>query len=284
MLSRLGIPAPLHILEGNPAHEPRTLLAHCHKSRRPLDSRLIYEVDCGASVCAPTLALRQLAHIMGLTDIALIAYELRGSYALSRDAEDGFVGELAPIASAAGLCSQIPLLPWSAQDRESRRVRMALKAVVDGSASPMESKLALMLFLPRTVGGFGLPKALLNHPIPVRGRAASYTRRQLIIPDMYWPKARLVLEYLGGHHDDPGRAALDSERDNAFAAMGHSVIDVTRREARDLGTLSAIAADICRASSYHQRPATPRMLERRCELHARLFLGTNDHGTAASSL
>lgn len=282
ILSRLGIPAPLHVLEGNPALEPRTSLAHCHKSRRPLDARLLHELDRGVLVCAPTLALRQLACALGLVDIALIAYELCGSYALAHDVDDGFVRDLAPVSSAAGLCGLVPLLPWSAQDRESRRVRTALNAVVDGSASPMESRLALMLFLPRAFGGFGLPKARLNRPIPVHGKATFYTRRQTVVPDMCWPEGHLVLEYLGGHHDDPGRAAQDSERDNALAAMGHGVIDVTKREARDLDVLSVIAEDVCRATNSRQRPASSRMLERRAELHAHLFLRADDRDLTAS--
>lgn len=272
LLSLLGIPAPLHMLEPDPSLQPRTSLAHCHKSSRPIDPRLLGEVGGRALVCVPALALRQLAKELDLVDIALIAYELCGSYALSRTAEDGFVDGLAPVTSASQLMEWQALLPWSPRDRKSRVLREALGAVVDGSASPMESRLAAFFFLPRGLGGLGLPKALLNHPIPVRGGARSFTRGRIIIPDMCWPEARLVVEYLGRYHDEVGRAARDSERDNALAAMGYDIIDVTKQTARSLDALDAIADKIVRATRCRQRPASPRMLERRTKLHEKLLL------------
>lgn len=268
-----GLPLPLHVLVGSRRVGTRpTSALRCHHCTRPMSPTAFVSLGRGVAVCRPGVALRQVAPQSSFAGLALLAYELCGSYALSHTTDEGFVGGLGPACTRAELLESLDLGIWSARGRSARTVAAALACCVDGSASPRESALGVIMCASRRLGGYGLPRPLMNHPIPVGPVARGLTRRRLIVPDFLWPNGQVV-EYLGAHHDDPGRAAEDSERDNALAAMGYRVLDVTRRQARDLASLDSVMAEVCTGLGIRRRPPSPEMRERHALLHAHLFLG-----------
>ena len=96
--------------------------------------------------------------------------------------------------------------------------------------------------------GFAHP--LVNEPLFLDGRR--------VVPDLRWPRERLVIEADGPHHDDPLARADDRERQRILEAHGDRVIRVTWEQAiaRQGATLRRIAAaGAPRAVDSRQRDA-----------------------------
>ena len=111
--------------------------------------------------------------------------------------------------------------------------RATLRRSMPMSFSPMETMLALMLTLPTGLGGYGLPRPILN--VRLRAGRAGISSQRTILPDLYWPEREVLLEYesFEFHEGSPGplganeKLAHDAERANTLLAMGMRVTDPT---------------------------------------------------------
>ena len=111
-----------------------------------------------------------------------------------------------------------------------RKACRALSHVQAGSASPMETALTMMLCLPVARGGFGLPLPELNEAIgPLRC-------------GLYWPAARLALEYdSNAYHTGARRIAHDAQRRAELARLGVEVVTVTHTQVIATDELAKVA-------------------------------------------
>ena len=106
--------------------------------------------------------------------------------------------------------------------------RKALRYLMDGSASPGESILAIMTTLPCHLGGYGFKDVRLNPAIPVDGARRRLTRADAYHPDCYLKQLDIDLEYESNlHHSKPSDIAHDKARRNDIQALGIEVWDVT---------------------------------------------------------
>lgn len=99
----------------------------------------------------------------------------------------------------------------------------------------------MTLCLPYALGGYGLPMPQLNHRIDLDARARRIAGRGYLVCDLYWPEARLDMEYDGEPHVDAERAAKDSMRRDALLSMDVTVITVTKWQLSDGGEMNALA-------------------------------------------
>ena len=83
--------------------------------------------------------------------------------------------------------------------------RATLRWLLDGSASPMETATYLLLCLPRRVGGYGLPKPLLNPLLKISGPSGTKER----YPDLFWLGANIDVEY-NSDEDHSGECAFST--------------------------------------------------------------------------
>ena len=102
-----------------------------------------------------------------------------------------------------------------------RRGRRKLARVLGSHAAPTQSELEDIVLDLLLRGGFAHPS--VNEPLFLDGRR--------IVPDLRWPRERLVIECDGAHHDDPLERAADRERQRILEAHGDRVIRVTWRQA-----------------------------------------------------
>ena len=77
--------------------------------------------------------------------------------------------------------------------RGVKRARQALRFVVDGSASPMETFLVMMLCLPSSLGGYGLPFPKMNALFKTEKVDVSHFQHRSC--DLFWPEFSLAVEY-----------------------------------------------------------------------------------------
>lgn len=88
----------------------------------------------------------------------------------------------------------------------------------------MESLLSMLLCLPPSLGGFGLPRPELNCPIETNEGGIAIRRC-----DLCWPDQQFALEYDSDtFHSDESKLHLDSSRRSALEKAGVHVVSVTK--------------------------------------------------------
>ena len=268
---RLTLPLPLHVLIPTNGSRPRDRALRCHviASASPLSRAT--EIAPGLLACPPEAALCQMASTSDFATLALAAYEACGSYAIAPEAEDGFLSDLQPIVDVATIRAVLQSSGMSHSGRGFKGLASALRATLDGAASPAEASLSLIACAGRRMGGYGLPTPILNAKLPVTGNAMGLTRKTAIRPDLLWSSHRLALEYLGSRHAKRRRMEQDAGRENALAHMGYDVIRVTAAQVRDPRLLDGIMAELAERLGVVQTIPSRRMLERRAALHGRLY-------------
>lgn len=108
------------------------------------------------------------------------------------------------------------------------RAAEALRYLLDSSASPAESTLALMATLPCKLGGYGFSNMKLNPKVPVKKERRHLTQFDTYHPDGLLEELDTDLEYESNeHHSGPRAIARDKARRNDIQALGIEVKDVT---------------------------------------------------------
>ena len=185
--------------------------------RGPTDPR-DYAVKDSIPITAPHLTLIHLAPALSASELEVIAVAAESLGLLKRGRLSELVTER---RSRPGIHKLLPLL--------ASRPR------------PIRSDLELLFF--PIVELAGLPRPLINHPIPVPGR------EKPLIVDVAWPEIQLVVELDSQRfHGDWERAEIDRDRDQVLALAGHLCHRFVRRvvanersaTAERLGRLHAI--------------------------------------------
>lgn len=117
----------------------------------------------------------------------------------------------------------------------------------EGSASPMETALVLMLTLPVNFGGLGLPRAELNKSVDVSAVRGTLSDRDEVTPDLMWRWARVAVEYDSAEfHEQLGSRQLeeDARRSNILTTQGYRVLHVTPGVVRTVNDVELFARQI----------------------------------------
>ena len=112
-----------------------------------------------------------------------------------------------------------------------RTLPRILRYVADNSASPMETKLFLILTLPYKLGGYCLEAPELNAKV-LPGKTSRYiSSKNFFRCDLYWKDYDLAVEYDSSmKHLSPQELAADAMRRNSLVSMGVEVITVTSKQ------------------------------------------------------
>ena len=184
-------------------------------------------------------------HERRIVAAAVAACEFAGTYRLGVSGK-GPSYRVSPIMSMESLARMAQQIGGStASSRACKVARLAF----DGSASPMETALALMLSLPLDYGGFELQKPRLNAAIdvsPYRGTVADCDQ---VTPDFLWPEERVALEYDSEefHADDDKGTGRDAVRSNILTSLGYRVFRATPKTVRSLMGVELLARQLAGA-------------------------------------
>ncbi len=219
-LSRV-LAAPLTLLVGEANGQTETSACRTRYSS-PLPEGSLARLDEGVRIVCPELLLVQMARIATPVELAMLACELCGLYAVRPDAPLGMTQRERPLTSTARISSYIQRL---GPVPGVRRLRSAVALSIDGSGSPMESKLAARVSWPRSKGGYGVSIISMNEEIEVARISRNLAGAKVRKPDLLFslPQGRvpgLCLDYHGDVHHDEGRPELDAARMNELLAFG----------------------------------------------------------------
>lgn len=208
--------------------------------------------------------------IRRLVASTVVACEFAGTYRLAAGEKN--VNYRAPrllsaerLASAAGEVGTM---------QGTSRARRVCELMLEGSASPMETVLGLMLTLPVDYGGFGLERPQLNRAIDVSEQRGWLSDWDVVTPDFLWAECGVALEY-DSERFHAARGATQLERDavraNTLAALGYRVFRATAQTLGTLPGLALLARQLAHALGAELEPTTPLQDLRRRKLYLQLM-------------
>ena len=225
----------------------------------------ILDSENGFCVCSPEFTFLLMADTLDAMDLILLGYEFCGTY----DVSAGDLRFCAPLTTVARLRS----VAERAEGVRGRRSALcALQYVADGSASPRETVLAMLLCLPYRLGGYHLELPCMNYRIDVGAQARKVASRRFYRCDLYWPRARLALEYDSDlEHLGSKKAASDSARRNALNALNVDVVSVTTLQIASRDEMKAIAHHVAKRLGKRLQCREPAFSAANLRLRTRLL-------------
>ena len=176
-----------------------------------------------AYVTSPELTFVNLGRTLGVPALAEYAMELCGRYAVTPWRECGFE----PRASLCDACGFEEFARGCGGVHGMRRAIEAMGIAGEGSRSPAETTIYLLLSMPREMFGYGLPRPLLNQRIDLAPTAQTRLRREYLLVDLLFADERLVVEYDSrAFHNAPAKLDSDDDRREVLQDMGYEVVVV----------------------------------------------------------
>lgn len=261
-----ALSTPLHVLTETADHRNPTSRLVCHTRSLPLPRGSLRRLSDLILIASPELCFLEMARVLPLPKLAELGCILCGGYAIGQGT--GIVTRK-PLSSIQKIAA---FLDRAAGEPGCKSARHALRHVCEDSASPRESKVALALSLPRRMGGYGLDKPLMNHRIDLSEEEQRLCGRAYLVIDLYWPQARVGLEYDGrAYHSDALAVSHDRRKDSVLACKGITIIRVDGNQAGSLEQLYALAKKVARLTGKRLRAPKQEHLVRRAELYGTLF-------------
>jgi len=228
-----GFALPIHILIGNPnaRRDSKKVKQHVFSGETPVGCFM--NTGNGLMMSSPEFCFLQMADQLTLVMLIELGYELCGVYSLpiadDSDVPDRGFYNRKPLTCTSKLRVFLDSMPGCKGFKKAAR---ALRYILDGSASPMETKLAIFLTLPYMLGGFGLRFPELNKRIVLSKTARKYFSKNYYVCDLFWPDENVAVEYDSDqHHTGSDRIASDSIRRNALSsAAGIRIVSVTKQQ------------------------------------------------------
>ena len=261
----VGVSGKLDLIVGRARSRRSSAVASCHVWTGPVSDGLISHLDASTYLSGPELLFVQLAGRLSKVGLLELGFELCGTYVIHPDGSDCRVG-VRPLTTP-------DRLRWIARSCSGTtgisKARWAAEHVLAGSNSPMETKLAILLSLPRSEGGWDCGTPLLNHQIPLSREAQGHCGRRHLTADLYFVKARTDVEYHGRRwHSRLADKVSDDARANALDMMGVHCNVVWGAQLYDERAMDGVASLLRNRARMrpHRTPETAKMRLARSEL------------------
>ena len=264
---------PIHILHGNESASRAKdgVKQHLYTGCTPSGS--FVRINEKLAVCSPEFCLYQMASRVSLVRLIELAYEFCGTYSMPTDTlqaeqQSGAVFKRLPLTNKKALISFVNKMHGA---RGKRKTIRAQRYTLELSASPMETKLALLLTLPYKLGGYGLPCPEMNGRIRSHKKSRQGIKKNFFC-DLYWPHYNLGVEYDSNlHHTGSKHIAADSKRRNEIISLGVPVITVTSKHLNSIGEFREVASQIATRLGKRLRYKEPDFSRAHLSLQRELF-------------
>ena len=260
--------APTHVLVSSRNKHHCTHQVRRHACTQMLPAGSFFRIFDDVLIASPALCLLQAAQRSKPTEMLPfleLCMEFLGGYSLCEGIPRGFMRHQ-PFLDMNTLVSFAGQLP--PRTRGMVMLEKALRLVRHNSWSPRETSSFLMLTLPVKLGGYGLPKPVLNFPVP-------HSPQPLFL-DLYWEGTSAAFEYDGSDHLDPQKVAEDKARRNLLAALGYRIIVVEKSHLENIRLLNQQIALLAGMIGTELEEASPKELDARRNLRGYLF-GARHH-------
>lgn len=228
----------------------------CHTWGTKPPPRAFYRAR-GICVSSPEFVFLQMASKLTIAQLIALGCELCGTYVLLPEGVthpgslDAMPTRLYPLTNAARITAFIESVGKANGKATAKR---AAKYLVDGSRSPMETMVYMLLCLPPMLGGYGLPKPQMNAAIPLDDEARLIAQRRHCEGDICWPDAKLDIEYHGEVHVGAAQMKSDVGRELGIEHMGWRVITVTSPQVLNADRFEVVAKEAASHLGKRLRP------------------------------
>ena len=272
---------PIHAFVPERAKGTSTKHLVTHVFSQQIPNGAFLDLGHGVCICTPQFAFLKLASQLEPLELLALGMELCGTYsrwnpnagsgglAAARDREDTRLCtyELPPAINTKRLTAFVARMSGQ---RGAIGARKVIRWVLDGSASPMETATYLLLCLPRRLGGYGLPKPVLNPVLLISGPDGVKKR----YPDLFWYGANIDVEYNSDEeHSGEWARYRDSKREVELTVADVRVLPLTRPQLMDAHEFDGFAHGLRRMLGIRSRPFDPDWSYRRDELRRFLLPG-----------
>lgn len=230
---------------------------------------------------SPELCFLQMGGETDWIEHLQIGFELCGTYRTNIIAgpSSDTRYNVARLATTESLLQTATALRGAAHSQQAAR---SCRFILDNSASPAETALALMLTLPNAKGGYGLPQPQLNpekqailrgNLLNSQGDGAPRARRHMSFrPDLYWPSGRVAVEYDSrAFHSDPESMTSNAIRYNDLQDLNLTAFIATAGQLRSVRHSDRLAQQIGKALGFRLRIRCKDFRDK--QLHLRHQLG-----------
>lgn len=236
---------PVHLLVSRAGAPRRRKGIVRHLCNAELPSRAIWKLSDELNVVSPAFCLMQSLTYLSEVEAALVAFEFCGSYCLAK-ASDGSRELFDRTFSLTSRQKIENLVDSLAGAHGAKTLRAMTSYLKDGSESPMETAMAMMLTAPTRIGGMGLKGAALNKEVAT----ADGVKRI----DLLWSKRKLGLEYQGvDFHEGWSKRIKDDQRRNAISAQGITILPVYFQDLATPRMFDLLVDDIAKAGGFRVR-------------------------------
>lgn len=130
----------------------------------------------------------------------------------------------------------------------------------------------MLLCLPPRRGGFGLDKPIMNARIDMNGRLSPLSASPYYECDLYWPQAKLAVEYDSElEHANGRQLSRDARKRVDLAARGITVISLTKQQVLHIPSMEQVAREIAHITGKRLRKETCGLTDARIELRKALI-------------
>lgn len=223
-------------------------------------------------ICSPELVFIQLARRLPPTRAIILGSELCASYRTCATGPVRRTPLTTPenIMRALEACAAMPGVT---------KARRAARYLIANAASQDELRLALLLALPRALGGYGLPKPLLNASVTLDSERDGMAPAQAsslapsptsITASLWWPQARLAVMVRRPSRPHVTSGSL-ARKDGEHLGSGRvQVLSMPQDSARRIDLVERLAERIARALRLRPQPACETWELRRARLRVDL--------------
>ena len=250
LVSEMGLSTPVHTLVQDPANRYYDKRFCCHESSIPADVKPFLKISNRLFACLPELCFIQMAQVLSLQGLIALGYEICGFYSL-RQSGSGICRRRRPLTTAARLRS---FADGASGVYGAKKARRAARCVIDGAASPAETSLAMMMTLPYSLGGYGLPAPRLNHRVGCLGQMSGIyaSAKDHMICDAVWP--HVVVEYDSEQEHGTYKAMeKDALRRNNLS-LSTAILQATKNMLTDPKSTDHLADLIARHEGHRINP------------------------------
>jgi hypothetical protein len=259
--------SPIDLICADRASRSKSLLANSHVWTLPEGTGFFIKVAKDIYIASPEFCFLQLSRNCDAVQLLKIGFELCGIYSLDSASDYGFRNRkpLTNVAAIKRLATKIP----NARIGTARKI---LEFLRDGSASPMETCLALTFGLPARYGGYGLGVPEMNKEIAISERETPNISHNNYHCDLYWDGPRVAVEYNSrSFHFEEYSIEQDASRINNLQVVGVQVIALTRLHARSPQKLDTAAHSLAKLMGKRIRSSYTDTEQRHSNLRKQLF-------------
>lgn len=265
----LRLERPIHVVSRCATRNCRSPQIAYHYCNAELDRGALLQIDKEVWISSAPLAFTQIAAAMPAVDLLLLGYEMCGTYRRG-SAGTPTKHQQPPLMSTSQLRQFLELHPAL---RGAKKARAALRYLADGAESPREAQCVLLFGLPVAMGGYGLGIPRMGRAVKCNARARAMVGSETMRCDLFWPEARLDVEYQShAFHEGELNRVHDSRRANALRSMGINVVPVTDNELESLEACDAVANTVRKSLRKRGRTRIVDVHARRLKLRRQLGL------------